>query len=128
MVRHSRRCCAIRCESERLLAEARTLRAEQLDLLARGVAAIIPAAVVQRLVGATRKSSPARSAGRIAEHVVPASDGAMVAKGQRASRQGEVTITIPTPAKQDRTALLSALAEILDRLSQAGRSGRADGR
>jgi ParB family transcriptional regulator, chromosome partitioning protein len=114
--------------SERLLAEARTLRAEQADLLAHGVAAILPAAVVQRLVAATREPSRARSAGRIAEHVVRASDGAMVAKGQRASRGGGVTITIPAPLKQDRTALLSALAEILDRLGQVGRSVRADGR
>ena len=114
--------------SERLLAEARTLGAEQVDLLARGAAAIVPAAVVQRLVGATRESSSARSAGPIAEHIVRASDGAMVAKGQRASRRGGVTITIPAPAKQDRTALMSALAEILDRLGQAGRPGRTDGR
>lgn len=118
-------------QSERLLAEARRLGAEQADLVAQGALTTAPAAVVQRLLSAARKPLQFRHAGSNREHVVRTSDGVILARGQRAERGGGMTVSVPAPAKHERAALLAAFEEILDRIHHPrhlARSGTDDKR
>jgi ParB family chromosome partitioning protein len=115
-------------QNERLSAEARRLGVEQADLAARGMPAIQPAAVMQRLVAAARKPVPSRQPGGTKEHVVRSSDGVIIARGQRAGRGGGITINVPSPARHGLTALLGAFEEILSQISQRDRKGRQDNR
>ena len=115
-------------QCDRLLVEARRLCAEQTDLAERAVPPITPAAVVQRLLRVAKESERQRSADRAREHIVRAPDGAILAKGQRAGRGGGVTISIPAPAKHDRTALVAAMEEVLEHIGRFGRSPLPEGR
>jgi ParB family transcriptional regulator, chromosome partitioning protein len=112
-------------QRESLLGEARQLREEQTDLRSRGEPAILPAAVVQRLLGATRTMRRGRGNAPSAEHVVRASDGAIIAKAQKPGRGGGITISLPSFAKHDRSALVAAVEEILDRMGTARQAGRS---
>ncbi len=104
-------------QRERVLAEALALRVEQTELAGRSAPTIVPAAVMQRLVGAAQKPAPSGAAGRAKQHVVRAPDGAILARGQKAVRGGGVTISFPAPSKHERMVLLGALEEILDRIT-----------
>jgi ParB family transcriptional regulator, chromosome partitioning protein len=115
-------------QSERLTAEARGLAIEQTDLAARGAPAIQPAAVLQRLSAAAREPVLSRQPGSAKAHVVRSSEGSVVARGQRAGRGGGITISIPAPARHERAALLAALEEILNQISQRDRKTRPDNR
>jgi ParB family chromosome partitioning protein len=72
----------------RIIAEAVRLKAQQADHAARDEAAIPPAAVMQRLVVATRESGAPRQRSVPKEHVVRSAEGVIVARGQRAARGG----------------------------------------
>jgi ParB family chromosome partitioning protein len=115
-------------QSERLTAEARRLRAEQTDLAARGAPVIQPAAVLQRLVTAVRQPVVSRQPSGSKEHVVRSSENGVVARGQRAGRGGGITISIPAPARHERSALLAAFEEILNQISQRDRKTRENNR
>ena len=108
-------------QSEHLIEEAKRLACEQANFATQGLPPIQVAAVVQRLLGAAKRSVRARQAGRAKEHVIRTADGAVVARGQRAARGGGITISVPAPAKHERVALLAALEEILDGISISGR-------
>jgi ParB family chromosome partitioning protein len=112
-------------ESDRLLAEARRLATEQVDLAARGTPAIPPATVVQRLLAAGKRLAQRRQASRVREHVVRTPDGTILARGLQAGRGGGLTISVPGPAKHERAVLLAALEEILDRINHHGRSAQS---
>jgi ParB family chromosome partitioning protein len=105
----------------RIIAEAVRLKAEQADHARRGDVAILPAAVMQRLVVSARESVAPRQGGTPKEHVVRSPEGGIIARGQRAVRGGGMTISIPSPTKHVRSTLLAAIEEILD---QAGKNGR----
>jgi ParB family chromosome partitioning protein len=107
-------------QQSRLLTEAKLIQSEQTDAASRGMPFIRPAAVLQRLVDAAKESPPKRLPVRTREHVVRASDGTILARGQRAERGGGVTVSIPSPAKYDRATLLGAFEEILNRMVSAG--------
>lgn len=109
---------------EKLLDEARRLGGEQTDLRTRSEPAIPPAAVVQRLLGTTRATRRGRGNAHDSEHVVRASDGGIIAKAQKPSRGGGITISLPSFAKHDRSALVAAVEEILDQLGTARRATR----
>jgi ParB family chromosome partitioning protein len=111
-------------QRDRIVAEAKRLAAEQVDLVARGEPPLLPAGVMQRLTNAGRAQIVTRRAGFLREHVVRSSEGTIVARGQSGGRGGGVTISFPTPAKHARAALVSAVEEILDRMAQAGRTAR----
>lgn len=110
-------------QRERVLVEARLVAAEQKVLLEKGGSTILPATVIRRLVGAARAPASVQQSIRGKEHVVRAADGAVLARGQKASRGGAVTISLPAPAKYERTVVLGAVEEILDRIRNSGRSG-----
>jgi ParB family transcriptional regulator, chromosome partitioning protein len=115
-------------QGEMLLDEARRLRGEQTSLQSRGQPAIPPAAVVQRLLGATRTTPRERANLHAAEHVVRAPDGAIIAKAQKLGRGGGITISLPSFAKHERAALITAVEEILDHMGSARRAGRPSDR
>ncbi len=115
-------------QRDRVLAEASRVATEQADIAARGAAPVQPAAVLQRLVGAAQGPKVVRRAGSAKEHVVRSAEGVVVARGQRASRGGGLTISIPSLVKHERAALLAALEEILDRISHRDRAGRTKDR
>jgi ParB family transcriptional regulator, chromosome partitioning protein len=109
-------------QRERVLAEAGRIRVEQAALAASGTAAIVPASVLARLVSAaTTRVASRKPVASGAEHVVRASDGAVIARSQRAGRGGGVTISLPAPARHDRKALLRALEDILDHVIPPGK-------
>jgi ParB family chromosome partitioning protein len=110
-------------QRDRLLTEATALRVEQTDLASRALPAIPPPAVLQRLVSAAKKPAPLRQANRAREHVVRAADGTILVRGHKAGRGGAVTLTVPSPAKQDRPVLLAAVEEILDQMNIPARRG-----
>ncbi len=116
----------LRAEDQRdlIIAEAQRLIAEQSERAGRGESPILPAAVMQRLVGAVRASAVAHKTGNLREHVVRSAEGAVVARGQRAERGGAVTISLPTPARHARSALLAAVDEILSHVGQITREER----
>jgi ParB family chromosome partitioning protein len=111
-------------QRDRIVAEGRRLAAERAELVGRGEPLLTPAGVMQRLTNAGRAQIVARRAGVPREHVVRSSTGTVVARGQSGSRGGAVTISFPTPAKHARAALVSAVEEILDRMTHTGRSAR----
>lgn len=105
-------------QRDRIIAEARLLSAEQAGCVGAAAAAIPPAAVMQRLVGAAKGAGAVRGVSRPREHVVRAKDGTIVARGQRAERGGALTVSFPAPAKHERDRLLKALEEILDQITR----------
>ena len=107
----------------RIIAEAQRLMAQQFERVGRGESPIPPAAVTQRLAGAAGASAVGRKTANPREHVVRSSEGAVVARGRRAERGGAVMISLPTPAKHTRSALLAAIDEILNQMGQASREG-----
>jgi hypothetical protein len=111
-----------------MIAEARRLAAERVDLVARCEPLPSPAGVMQRLTNAARAAIVTRRAGASREYVVRSSEGAIVARAKSAGRGGAVTISFPSPAKHVRAALISALEEILDQMTPNGRSTRRIGR
>lgn len=104
-------------QRERLLAEARLLSAEQVELVSRPAPAILPAAVIQRLVGAAKGSASRRLASRTKEYVVRTPGGTILARGRKADRGGGVAISFPAPSKHERAVLLRALEEVLDHIT-----------
>jgi ParB family chromosome partitioning protein len=111
-------------QRDRIIAEAGRLAAERAELVGRGEPPPSAAGVMQRLTTAARAETVARRAGGSREHVVRSSEGIIVARGQSGGRGGGMTISFPAPAKHARTALVSAVEEILDRMSQTGRTAR----
>ena len=111
-------------QRDRIIDEARRLAAERAGLVARNDPPPSPAGVMQRLTAAARAQTVARPARGSREHVVRSSDGTIIARGQSGGRGGGVTINVPAPAKHARTALVSAVEEILDRMAQTGRTAR----
>lgn len=99
----------------RLVAAASLLAQEQAERAGRSEPPLPPAAVLRRLTSATRVQPP--PAIRMREHVVRAADGGVLARGQRAARGSALAITIPAPGSYDPAELLSAVREILDRMS-----------
>jgi ParB family transcriptional regulator, chromosome partitioning protein len=115
-------------QRDRMVAEAGRLTTERADLLARGQPSPSPAGIMQRLTNAARAQTVTRRTSNLREHVVRSSEGAIVARGQSGGRGGGVTISFPAPAKHARTALVSAVEEILDRMTQTGRTARRSDR
>jgi ParB family chromosome partitioning protein len=113
-------------QRDRMTAEARRLAAERDGIVARGETPPTPAGVMQRLTTAGRAQGKAvaRRAAGLREHVVRSPEGTIVARGQSGGRGGGVAISLPAPAKHTRTALVSAVEEILDRMAQPGRAAR----
>src|SRR5579863_1997832 len=111
-------------QRDRIVAEAERLAAERTELVLRGEPLPAPAGVMQRLTAAARAETVTRRPGGAREHVVRSPEGTIVARGQSAGRGGGVVISFPTPAKHARTALVSAVEEILDRMAQTGRPAR----
>jgi ParB family chromosome partitioning protein len=111
-------------QRDRVISEAQTLVVEQTALADRGASPLSPGAVVRRLATAGRHAIPPRQPRRSREHVVRTADGAILARGLKASRGG-VAISLSAPAKHDRAVVLAAVGEILDRLSanQTGHPG-----
>jgi ParB family chromosome partitioning protein len=95
---------------DRLIAEARVVAAEQAELIGRGTAPIPPASVLRRLTTATRQ--PARAGRLAADFSVRDADGGIIARGRKEGR-GTLTLEVPAFARQDRDAVLRALAAIL---------------
>jgi hypothetical protein len=79
---------------------------------------------MQRLTAAARVDTVRRRAGVSREHVVRSPEGAIIARGQSEGRGGGVTIGFPAPTKHARPALVSAVEEILDHMTQTGRAVR----
>jgi hypothetical protein len=79
--------------------------------------------VVQCLVAVVRVPTVARKTSAPREHVVRSAEGVVIARGQRAERGGAVTINLPTPTRHARSALLTAVDEILNQMSQSTREG-----
>jgi ParB family transcriptional regulator, chromosome partitioning protein len=115
-------------QGERLIAEARRLGTEQTALAARGAPMIPPAAVLQRLIAAAREPALSRQSGSVKTHAVRTAEGNVIARGQRAGRGGGITISVPTPARHERAALLAAFEEILNQVSQRDRTARQESR
>jgi ParB family chromosome partitioning protein len=107
-------------QRSRLLAEAGLIHAEQTEATSRSLPLIRPAAVIQRLLSAAKQAPVKRQSARTMEHMVRGSDGTVLARGQRAARGGAVTISIPSVTKHDRSTLLGAFEEILDRMAGVG--------
>lgn len=106
-------------QREQVLQEAQALAEEQAGLGVRGATPIPPPAVLRRLIAAARSSSrPAR--GTTAECVIRDADGTIVARGQKVGRGG-VTLSVPALARQDRDAVLRALAAIVDHFKMSAR-------
>lgn len=108
-----------------LLAEAEALVAEQGRRRQDGAEPLPPSAVLARLLRAAR-ARPARAAPP-REHEVRTPDGALLARGVRAGRGGALTVSIPSPGRHGRKALLAALGEILEHMA-ATAEGRGPGR
>jgi ParB family transcriptional regulator, chromosome partitioning protein len=111
-------------QADRMHAEARRITADQADLSIRGESPLSPAAVMQRLTAAARAQVGHRQSTSRREHIVRSPEGNILARGQQEGRGGGVTIRLPSPTKHARTALISAVAEILDQLAHVGRAGR----
>jgi len=111
-------------QRDRIIAEAKRLAAERVELVARGEHPPSSAGVMQRLTNAGRAQTVTRRADVPREHVVRSSEGNVIARGQRGGRGGGVTISIPTPAKHARAALVAAVDEILDQVAKMGRTAR----
>jgi len=109
-------------QRERIATEAKRLATEQGELVARGAPPLSPASIMQRLTNAGGAQTVTRRSGVLREHIVRSSEGSIVARGQ--SRGGGVAISLPTPAKHARAALVSAVEEILDQMAQTGRTAR----
>ena len=105
-------------QREPLVAAAQMLREEQMRLTADGKASLPPAAVVSRLVSSAKPPSVRHARGSV-EHVVRAADGAVLMRAERAGRGGGLTIRVPSPGKHDRSALIAALEEVLERAGKA---------
>jgi hypothetical protein len=112
----------------RIIAEAVRLKSEQADHTARGEAVIPPAAVIQRMVATVREPSAQRQRSIPNELVVRSAEGVVVARGQRAARGGGMTISIPSPTKHARAALLAAIDEILGNMGRNRREPHRDDR
>jgi ParB family chromosome partitioning protein len=111
-------------QRNRIVAEASRLAAERVELITRGEVAPSAAGVMQRLTAAARVDTVRRRAGVSREHVVRSPEGAIIARGQSEGRGGGVTIGFPAPTKHARPALVSAVEEILDHMTQTGRAVR----
>ena len=111
-------------QRDRILAEARRLAAERIELIARGGPLPSAAGVMQRLTTAARAQAVTRRAGVAREYVVRSPEGSIIARGQSGGRGGGITVSFPTPGKHNRAALVSAIEEILDNIAQTGRTPR----
>jgi ParB family chromosome partitioning protein len=111
-------------QRDRIIAEAGRLAAERGELMARSEPSPSAAGVIQRLTSAARVGTMTRRAAVPREHVVRSSEGSIVARGQSTGRGGGVTISVPTPTKHARAALVSAVEEILDQITQTPSSTR----
>ncbi|HTW28346.1 MAG TPA: ParB/RepB/Spo0J family partition protein [Acetobacteraceae bacterium] len=113
-------------QRDRVLAEARAIRAEQAALAERRAPWMPPAAVMRRLTAIAAPAGKPRGAARATEHLVRAADGAILARGQKAAGRGGVSISIPAATKHPRAAILTAVAEILDAIGATQRPGEGD--
>lgn len=104
-------------QQERMQREASAITDEQRARADRSEACLHPAIVLRRLVqAATAKPKSAKPA---AGHEVCDPAGSVIASGTRAGRGGGITITLSSPAKHERAALMGAVEEILERLGSA---------
>jgi ParB family transcriptional regulator, chromosome partitioning protein len=106
---------------EGFLAEAAALSREQRERIAAGQTIITPQAVVQRLSRAAKggRSVPASRG----EYEVRSASGDIIARGERASRGGGLSIAVPSAAKHTESAVLQAVSEILHALGLAEMTG-----
>jgi ParB family chromosome partitioning protein len=99
-----------------LLAEATVIIEQQHQLRQQAKPGLSPAVVVGRLVKAS--AAPARKPRVPREHVVRAADGTVVIKAVcAATGQGALSISVPTPRKVSREAVIAAVDEAWSKLS-----------
>jgi ParB family transcriptional regulator, chromosome partitioning protein len=113
---------------DQIVSEAKRLAEEQAERAARGEGSLSPAAVLHRLVSAARGSTVTRAPRNLKEHVVRSTEGSVVARGLRVGRGGGVTISIPSPVRHARPALLAAVEEILNQMGRSDRMVRSKDR
>ncbi|GAB0120040.1 hypothetical protein Acid7E03_41120 [Acidisoma sp. 7E03] len=98
--------------------EANALAAEQTER-AGAKQPLLPAAeVVKRLQQASRKKEKVRTQARPVEVAVRTPDGVLLARGTRPQRGSNLIIAVPRGALADREPLISAINEVLDKLSR----------
>ncbi len=102
----------------RIIAQAGELAAEQAGLRERQLPALSAALVARRLAAAAQDVRAKRARPR--EHTVRGPDGAVIARGERAVRGGAVSLSLPAAASHQRSEVLAAIGEILDRIGASG--------
>jgi ParB family transcriptional regulator, chromosome partitioning protein len=111
-----------------VLAVARAVSVEQSDLSMRGAPLMSPAAVVRRLVEAARMPPPKSRRAVSNEVIMRNPEGAILIRGSRSGRAGGLAISVPNPSKHNRSALLNAFSELLDRLRVSNRAASSGDR
>jgi ParB family chromosome partitioning protein len=86
-------------QRNRMIAQARRLAAERVDLVARSAPLPSPAGVMQRLTNTARAAIVTRRAGSSREHIVRSSEGAIVARAQSVGRGGDDQLSDPGKAR-----------------------------
>jgi ParB family transcriptional regulator, chromosome partitioning protein len=94
-----------------VLSEAAVLSSVQKECRIAGAPPIAPHAVVQRLAHAA--AARPRSAVPRREYEVRSASGELIARGQRASRGGGLSISLPAPGKHPESTIVDAMADIL---------------
>jgi ParB family chromosome partitioning protein len=112
LLRHPLSQQAVIAEAEALAAEQRDRAEAKQDLMAAAV-------VVKRLRQATRRKDAARVVPRAVDYTIRSAGGALLARGTRPQRGGNLVISVPLRATADRAELTRAIDEVLDRLTKA---------
>jgi ParB family chromosome partitioning protein len=102
-----------------VVAEAEAVAAEQRERVEARQAVLPAAAVVKRLLQATRRKDAARVSPRAVEYTIRSASGAVLARGTRPQRGGNLVISVPRGGAGDRAELMQAIGEVLDRLTKA---------
>jgi hypothetical protein len=102
-----------------VIAEAQLLAAEQRERIETKQGALAAALVVKRLQQATRRRDAARVMPRAVEYTIRSASGAVLARGTRPQRGSNLMISVPRSATADRAAVMQAIQDVLDRLTEA---------
>lgn len=97
-----------------LIREAVKIAHEQQERGASGLHQLTPAAVVERLVATSTRTTTIRRGTAPLEYTVRSEGGILIARGARARKSGGLTIVVPTPSKFERKEVLSAITRLLE--------------
>ncbi|MGC9270701.1 ParB/RepB/Spo0J family partition protein [Acidiphilium sp.] len=100
-----------------LISEAAKIAQEQQERGASGLHQLTPAAVLERLVAASKRTTGVRRGAMPLERTVRSESGILIARGMRSRKSGSLTIVVPTPNKFERNDVLSAITRLLEELS-----------